>query len=372
MIWRPTKVSRRALAALAAASLAALAAADGLRPRRPQPFLKEKLAAAEKMHEAISAVSRHRAGAGYEFDLSIDPRRTGMIGPEFTPITNDRGSLRAKQIVLNPNFAALAVQMFKQAGVRRGDTVTVAWTGSLPGANLAVLSAAEVLGIRLIPIHSISASMYGANDPQFAWLDMEKLLHEEGVFDTRSVMATYGGDEDRGKGLGRDARGLIQDIAARTDVPLVREDDLTGQIRRREQEYARLAGGAPIRAYVNIGGGIGSIGARINGLIMTPGVNRSTRGKDFGRAGVMTRMAQRGVPVIHINYIDRLCRRYGYASDPAADPTPGAGPMFLRRTHNLFLVAALLAGLLAVFFITIRIDTPRYLHRRPATIHAGV
>lgn len=364
MRWKPTRVSKLTLVLLSAVSLGALAAVERFQKTRERPYLPEKLAAAEKMQHAIDVLSEARAAAGHEFDPNTDPRRTGLIGMEFSPITNDRGILAAKQVVTNPNFAALVVELLKSAGLKRGDTIAIGWTGSLPGANLAVLAAAETLQLRVIAVHSVAASMYGANDPSFTWLDMEKLLADRGVFRTRSVAASFGGDEDRGKGMGQAGRDLIQRAAERAGVTMLLEPTFEQQIAARMRIYKERAGRAPVKLYVNVGGGIGSLGARINGLVVKPGLNRSFLGTRFGRDGAMTLMAKRGVPVVHINYISRLCQRYGFPEDPLANATPGVGPMFRRSEHDLWLAGGLLIGLLVLFFVTIRLDMRYYVRRQ--------
>ena len=364
MKWRPNHVSRGALVLLAAVSLGALTIAELLHKGKRKPHQEEKLAAAQQMQEAVAAVAGARALAGHEFDPERDPRQTGLIGSEFTAITTDRGVLSAKQIVTNPNFAALIVDILKTAGLKEGDTVAIAWTGSLPGANIAVLAAVETLKLRAVPIASVAASMSGANDPEFTWLDMERLLVDRGVFRTRSVAATLGGDEDSGKGLGKAGRGLIRQAAERASVELFNEREFTRQVARRVETYTKHAGGSPIKAYINVGGGIGSLGARINGQILRPGLNRSAWGMRFGRSGVMTLMLKKNIPVIHISYIDRLCKRYGYPTDPMVDDTPGNGPMFYEGKPVTWLIVCLLVGLLAAFFVTVRLDVAAYLRRR--------
>jgi len=364
MRWRPTRVSKLALVLLAGLSLGALWAVEHFQIHEERPHLREKLAAAETMQRAIETISRTRAERGHEFDANTDPHRTGLIGMEFTPITNDRGLLSAKQVVTNPNFAALVVEMFKAAGLKKGDVIAIGWTGSLPGANLAVLSAAESLGLRGIAINSVAASMYGANDPAFTWLDMEKLLVDRGVSRTRSVAASFGGDEDRGKGMGVPARRLVREAVERNGVPLIFEKTFEQQVAARMKIYDERAGRKRIKLYVNVGGGLGSLGARINGLIIRPGLTTSFLGVRFKRHGAMTLMAKRKVPVVHINYIEKLCQRYGYPADPQSDRTPGLGPMYARPVHDLRLAGALLGALLVLFFVTIRLDTRHYVRRQ--------
>jgi len=362
--WRPNQVSRPALALLAALSVGALAAAEWFQPTHPQPHLEAKLAAARKMQQAMEVLASARRAAGHAFDPELDPRQTGLVGEAFTPVTVAAGSLRAAQITANPNFAALVVQMFASAGVKPGDAVAVGWTGSLPGANLAVLAAAETMGLRLIPVTSLGAAMYGANDPQFTWLDMEKLLAERGVFAARSVAASLGGERETGRGLGRDARERLRAAVERAGAALLEEPDLDAHVAAMVRLYAERAAGAPIRLYVNVGAGAGSVGSSANARALKPGLNSSIWGLRLERDGAMTRLAAEGLPVVHVDDVEALCERYGYPTDPQADPTPGAGPMFHRPRHSLVLVGCLLAGLLAVFFAVVRLDLRHCLRLR--------
>ncbi|MDY6914121.1 MAG: poly-gamma-glutamate system protein [Planctomycetota bacterium] len=364
MKWSPTRSSKVTMMFLTILSLGALVVCEAVKHKQTQPHLDEKLAAATKMQQAIDIISQTRAAESYGFDPETDPRRTGLIGQEFTPITSDRGTLKAKQVVTNPNFAALVVQMFKSAKLKKGDTVAVAWTGSLPGANLAVLSAIETLELKPIIITSVAASIHGANDPYMTWLDIERLLVDHGVFTAQSVAASYGAGEDTGKGLGQTGRSLIRLAVQRAGITFIDKGKFSRQVAERMKIYTQHAQGAPIKLYVNVGGGLGSLGARINGYLARPGFNRSLQKERFGRNGTMTIMAKKGVPVVHINYIDRLCKRYKIPFDPAEDVTPGRGAMFRRLTYRLDLVAGILVGLLITFFITIRIDVRHYTRRR--------
>ena len=193
---------------------------------------------------------------------------------------------------------------------------------------------------------------------------MEHLLAAKGVFRTRSIAATVGADEDRGQGLGRSGRTLIERSAQRTGVPLIFLSTFEEQIAARMKAYRETVGETPIKLYVNIGGGVGSLGARFNGLLLKPGLTMSTVGLRFKRKGVMTLMAKKKIPIVHINYIDRLAARYDYPVDPQADRTPGEGTIYASQVHNLGLAGALLAGLLIVFFVTIRLDTRSYIRRQ--------
>ena len=97
-----------------------------------------------------------------------------MIGQDITQITTDRGYIDSKLTSMNPNFAAVIVEMLKEADVKNNDVVAISFTGSLPGLNIAVMAAIQTLKLKPIIITSVGASNSGANDPYFTWLDMGK------------------------------------------------------------------------------------------------------------------------------------------------------------------------------------------------------
>jgi poly-gamma-glutamate system protein len=107
-------------------------------------------------------------------DVVNDPNETALIGQDITPITTDRGYIEAKLTSTNPNFAAVVVDMLKESELEKNDVVAVAFTGSFPGLNIAVHSALQTLKLKPIIITSVGASNWGANDPYYTWLDMEK------------------------------------------------------------------------------------------------------------------------------------------------------------------------------------------------------
>ncbi|MCP3912836.1 MAG: poly-gamma-glutamate system protein, partial [Actinomycetia bacterium] len=129
-----------------------------------------KLAAAQKAAEAFAAVRRHRLMEGAELDLVNDPAGTGLIGPEFSLITNAQGVLESKLTTLNPNWAGVMVDYLRRAGLEPGDPVALAMSGSFPGMNICVYAAIEAMELSSVVVTSVGASMWGANDPEFTWL----------------------------------------------------------------------------------------------------------------------------------------------------------------------------------------------------------
>ena len=105
--WRLDNRRKWILLGLAALALLLQALLEGTRTPTRQRDYELKLAASERAAEAIQVLRDWRQLTGQQLDLINDPAGTGLIGPEFSPITNAQGSLEAKLTSLNPNWAAV-------------------------------------------------------------------------------------------------------------------------------------------------------------------------------------------------------------------------------------------------------------------------
>src|SRR5262249_46844454 len=142
-------------------------------------------------------------------------------------ITTNTGSLEAKRTTLDPNWAAVVVQLLYEAGVQRKGTIAIGVSGSFPALNLAAFAAAEVLDLDAISIASVGASSWGANIPTLTWLDMERVLADAGLLRTRSIAASLGGTRDRALGMPKLGRHRLREAIDRAGVPFLEtETDL--------------------------------------------------------------------------------------------------------------------------------------------------
>src|SRR3990172_1989426 len=178
------------LAALIA--IAALAAAEALKDTLVQPRYEEKMKAAELMQRAMAAIRDERIRRVGPIDLEADPANSGMLGLSRSVTTTNTGSLEAKRTTLNPNWAAVVVELLHEAGIEPGVTIAIGVSGSFPALNLAAFAASEVLGLEAISIASVGASSWGANIPTLSWLDMERQLADACILRTRSIAASLG------------------------------------------------------------------------------------------------------------------------------------------------------------------------------------
>jgi len=356
LYFRPSGVSRRALALIAALSTCLLFAVEKLPVQQKQAHYEKKVAAATLAAEAMRAIRNERLSRGLRIDPEIDPAGTGLIGTAYSPVTSNTGDLTSKRSANNPNFAAVLAEMLKEAGVRPGDQVAVGVSGSFPGMNVAAYAALQTLELRPLIIVSASASEFGANLPELLWLDMEKLLVDKNVFRFRAPAASRGGIDDRGFGMPEQGQALLDEAIERHGLRKVDAESLAEAIDLRMEVYDELAQGKPIRAYLNIGGGSASVGTYVGKKQLKPGVNFTPARGAASVDSVMQRFLQRGVPVIHITQIVSLARRYGLPVDPKVTPKPGEGSVYVKTTYNRWLaLAGVVIILLSIIALT-RLD----------------
>ncbi|MCA9784606.1 MAG: poly-gamma-glutamate system protein [Candidatus Cloacimonetes bacterium] len=354
-MFKPSLKSTWTLFLLAAVSYGLYLWAWNSRVDHRQIRYQEKLAAARLMDRALHALKEHQAPNGVLVDDINDPWNTLLIGQKFTQITSLEGDLRSKQSSLNPNVAALVVQLMVEAGVKENDRVAVCLTGDFPGINIAVYAACQVLKLEPVVITSVSSSWFGANDPDFTWLDMETVLRDRGVFPWTSRYASVGGADDRGESLSPEGRELIRAAIKRNKCEYLNPANLQKAVDLRIQAFQQEVSDSP-RGYdlfVNVGEGVASLGHMDNAALLPSGVAHNVRLMDFPDRGVLHFFADGGVPVINLVKLSLLMREYGLPLSPDELPEIGEGSIFVTERHNLkvVLVSTLLLTVLVLFVI---------------------
>ncbi len=324
----------RILYALSALSLAFFFLAKTV-ARRPPAFRQEMLRAAELMKEATLAVGHCRESKGVPMDPAFDPNGTGFIGLKDSPLTTSLGHLEAKRTTTNPDFAGLLVALMHQAGIRKGDSVAIGASSSFPALITAALCACQVLELRPLLICSLGASEWGANQPDFTWLEIQDCLRNQGVLDVIPIAVSLGGEGDIGLDMDAEGRAWLAQKAAATGLPFLFEPDLESNVKKRIRLYQAAACGDPIKIFINIGGGYANMGTDSEILKVRPGLAVFREIPPDGRRGVIFEMAARGVPVIHLLYIKGLCDQFGLPWDPRPLPPPGSGGVFRVRSFSL-------------------------------------
>ncbi len=371
MKWRESRVPNRHLVALAVLSIAVFVAAEKTSRRVPRPRYEQKLRAAETALMAQRVVREELERRGVEIDVTNDPWRTGLIGKEHTPITTDRGVLTAKILAANPNAAAAFVDLLARAHVKKGDRIAIGMTGSMPGWDIAILAACKARGVTPVVITSVGASDWGANRVDFTWLDMERLLRERGVFEYKSVAASLGGGGDRGRGLSPEGRRLLRKAIRRNNVVALSAPTLEKNIRERMRMYAEYSDGKKYAAYVNIGGGVASVGGAYNNRLIPPGYSHRLAPANYPVHAVINRMSSKGVPVITLPSVRTISAMYHLPELVTPEPPAvGEGRLYFRERFDTTMTAVLTALLALVVFAVIRIDLMHYMKRRPRPLEA--
>lgn len=354
--WRPHRVSRPELILIAVLAVGSMLAVERLKRNRQQPHFAEKIAAAKLARRAFDTIRAERIRRRIPIDPKADPAETGLIGELMTLTTTTTGNLFAKQTTINPNFAAVVVEYLKRAGVNAGDTVAVGVSGSLPGMNIATYAALQSIGAKPIAIASASGSQWGANHPDFLWLDMERVLQRKGVFTTRVVAASRGGIEDRAVGLSETSQRLLDTAMRRNKVNPIVSKDFNDAVDIRMRIYREQAGAEPIKAYVNVGGGTVSVGTHVGKKIYHEGLNRRLPAGAGSINSVMARFSAEGVPVIHLVNVIRIAERFGLPVQPKVTPAIGSGKIFAKRDYNVFLALGSIGLISLTMFALIRLD----------------
>jgi poly-gamma-glutamate system protein len=339
LYYRTQKISNRALLWIAAITLLALLMLRQW-PVRTSDWEKERmLEAAYRTEAAFEAIACRRADLGQKMLRSQDPHETGMLGPSMSLVTTLPGHLDAKLTSINPNFAAIAVRLLLDAGIKRGDCVAIGMTGSFPALNIAVLQACESMELRPLVVSSAASSQFGANDPGMMWPDMEKVLYEEGLVNQRSLLTSLGGFQDSAAGMTEDTQQLLFDAIKRNQARLLRCETLEDSIDQRMEAFFRSAENEPIAAYINVGGGAASVGGTEgndvwgSGLI-TPDVLKSkTEQPDC----VATRFLQNGVPLINMIHSVSMARRYKLVIAGVTAPVIGESAVYQSASYRRWL-----------------------------------
>ncbi len=306
------------------------------------PSYDSKIKAANLMKQCLQSLKKSRLENSIFIDIENDPNETGLVGVPYSLITTDEGDLDAKLTTLDPNFSAVIVDLLFKAGLEKNDTIAIMLTGSMPGANIALLSACQVMGIHPIIISSIGASQWGANQVDFMWLDMEDILIQNKLISSRSIASSIGGRNDMGRLLSPLGRDLIIENIKNYDLTLIKERRLADNIKKRIDIYNEYH---PIDKYdgvVNIGGGVASLGTSFNYRLIPPGiVNRSDIvdiDNSSGIEGAFSIFIKKNITGLHILNIKSIIENYNLPFAPIPHPKIGEGVLYAKERYNLTIV----------------------------------
>ena len=319
------------------------------------PSYDLKIKAAILMEKSMSILKEKRMESGVFIDDENDPNETGLVGSPFSLITTDEGDLDAKLTTLDPNFSAGMVELMFEMRLQQGDTIAILLTGSMPGANIAVLTAAKAIGLVPIMITSVGASQWGANHVDFTWLDMEEILFNNGFISNRSIAASIGGRNDMGRLLSPAGRDIIISNISKHKLPLIKNTKLAENIDERMKLFSGYRNPKAFSAMINIGGGVASLGTSFNSKLLNAGIVKKSDVLDIslregGIEGVLSKFAKNNVPILHVLNIKSLTEILNMPFAPIPIPEIGVGGLYAEEKYNIFIAIVCLVIISGLVF----------------------
>jgi poly-gamma-glutamate system protein len=183
-----------------------------------------------------------------------------------------------------------------------------------------------------------------------------------------------GGGTDNGRGLSMTGRRLLLDAINRNNVEPIFTGNLEGalenagslkkNIERRIQIYDRESKGRAYAAYVNIGGGLASLGSAQNGKLIPSGVNFHFDQANFPARGVINIMAERKIPIIHVMEVTDIANQHGVSIEVTPAPVVGKDAIFQRDEYSITSTIIYTIILMIIVAVFIRIDVKYYVRKQ--------
>ncbi len=290
--------------------------------------------ASQKMAEAITVIKIFQAENNISINKKIDPNSTGLIGSKQSSLTTSLGHLEAKRTTTNPNFAGLIVYLLLKAGIQKGDRIAIGSSASFPALMIASVCAAEAMGVKPITILSLGSSSYGANHPEFNLLHIYELLYQKGVFSYNPSAISLGGEGDIGRGMNSSFKKILIRQIKKSKVPFIFENDFRKSVEKRLQIYNKEEKLENINAFINCGGNVANLGTSSLILKVKPGLIMDVTLPDKNKRGVLFEMASKGIPCIHLLYIQGLVKKYNLEWDPIPLPKPKGYSDIKQKKEN--------------------------------------
>jgi len=280
------------------------------RERKDSALMYRASTLASNWFDIISKIKKEKGLLSPE---SENLKYPGLIGLEYSEITTTLGSLDAKYTANNPEFAALTVKFLIQAGIDSTSTVGVISSGSFPSLAISTLAAIQTLGAKVILISSLGASSYGANDPNATWIDMEKWLRDNGGLKYRSTLVTLGAENDNGLGLQDEGIAMLEQAANRCDVTLFKPQTFDQSLNTKLDLLTK----SKINLLINIGGSQVALGKCPHGSAINNGFHKTLNTCNDSDRGLIFRLSEKGIPVLHYLNIKSLASEYGLPIAPS-------------------------------------------------------
>lgn len=293
-------------------------------------FYDEQILAYENMKTMSDAIKSIKSDMGLPIHKE-DKLMTGLIGTDFNEFTTTLGEIKAKRTTTNPEIAAMVVKMFHEVGVEKGDRVSASFSGSFPGMNIAVLSAAKAMDLDLLISTSSGSSTYGGNQIEFTWPEMLDRFYKDGYIPYYSEYVTLGGDDDM---LSDKSKEMV-------DYLINKYEDLgmkviyTEYYENYNMKKEFLENHNP-KAYIAVGGNRTYENSEVDhsqnyGIMKGRKLRIDSLDDD---SGLKEYFYANGVPVIHLLNVKRIAADYNLEFDPTRFNNNGEGAIFYKTTYN--------------------------------------
>lgn len=296
-------------------------------------YYDEQITAVNKVLTAFESIRNEKERLGIKSNVDDDILNTGMIGFPF-PLTNEksittsRGVLTAKRTSTNPNFVALFMNYYQSVKLRKGDVIALNFSSSFPALNIQAIIAAETLELKPIISTSIGASTYGANDPDFTYLDMEKHLYDEGIISNKSRYVSLGGSNDTLRES--DDENFKQLLLDRymNDYEVIYLEDFVENVKYRYE----IIKSSKAKLVVNTGGNI--VGTGKNANVFQTGLIKRASVSITNSSGIIELSLRDGLPVVNMLNINDLAKANNMEVDAKTPYTIGSGDVFMQVYYN--------------------------------------
>jgi poly-gamma-glutamate system protein len=331
---------------------------DFYRAPEKTAYYNEKLESSKLAAKAMAVIKEEAIRRHTAVDSINDPNGSYLVGTKYSLITAGSIPLTDILVSLNPNFSAAVVELLTELNIKHGDLIAINTTGTFPGLNIAVLSACKVLGLEPVIITAASSASYGANNPDFTWLDMEAYLKESDIFPFSSYAASIGGEKDNGEGISPEGRILLFRTIERNHVRLISSASLAENIAQRFSLFNVFAEkhAKRLKAYIDIGGTVTGFGQIIQDTLVKPGINRYPDQQFFSNYGLIQRMVEKQIPILYLGDIKSLARARGLTTTTVPHPQPGQDELFFKERYSIKLAAFFLLCIVVMLFLYIRIE----------------
>jgi hypothetical protein len=157
------------------------------------------------------------------------------------------------------------------------------------------------------------------------------------------------------------------DAMQRNGVRVMQAETLLDAVKQRVALYddAARTRKRPIRLYVNVGGGLASLGGTQNARLIPAGLNQRLTARNYPNRGVINILAERGIPILHLLEVEKLAREFGITDEGGEPVQAGTGFVFILYRYNLWIVGASAVLLLGANFFVLRLDIRQQILGRP-------